>query len=344
MGLGKISIIRRRAPPQGRAAIQCAIFCCMLVASATGQESFLLKAATKGAETLLQNDRGKWPLYSLKSGDTWQLDLPNGKEFDASGLLLLTNGTLLTLSDRGPTLYSIRIRPGTNTAGLVALTNCFTPAQLKPYAREKFGYYDSEGIAGDVQGRLYICEEANRWILRCDPATQRVERLDIDWSPVKKYFSADRNASFEGIAVGGDKLYVANERNSPVVIVVDLKSLQVVDHFQVFPQTPSFLGTHYSDLSWHGGKLWVLCRQHRVIVEVDPQTRQIVSEYDYNSIEEQLGYQTRYPVGVMEGLAVTDDVFWLVTDNNGMPRKSAPDDIRPTLVRVARPRPETPKE
>jgi uncharacterized protein YjiK len=331
-------------PTHCRAVLQFTLFFLLALATATAQEALLFRAAGKGAEALLQTDRGKWPLYPLKTKESWLLDLPAGKEFDASGLLLLTNGTLLTLSDRGPTLYSIQFTSGSNSAKLVALPNCFTPAQLKPYAREKFRYYDSEGIAGDDQGRLYICEEANRWIMRCDPAAEKVERLDIDWTPVKKYFSADRNASFEGIAINGDRLYVANERNSPVIIVVDLNSLKVIDHFQVFPQTPSFLGTHYSDLCWHAGSLWVLCRQHRVIIEVDPQSHKILSEYDYSAIEEDLGYQTRLPVGIMEGLAVTDKVFWLVTDNNGLPRKTALDDIRPTLLRIPRPKAQPPAQ
>jgi hypothetical protein len=39
-----------------------------------------------------------------------------------------------------------------------------------------------------------------------------VERLNVDWSPVEKYFSSDRNAAWEGIAIHGSTMYVANER------------------------------------------------------------------------------------------------------------------------------------
>jgi len=310
----------------------------LLAHTAPAAESLLLRAAGKGAEALLQSDRGKWPILQLKGPEVWRMNLPNGKEFDASGLLLLTNGTLLTHNDRAPTLYEIKFLPGTNEVNLVALTNLFAPAKLKKYAREKFGYYDCEGVAQDSSGNFYICEEANRWILRCDPGSGDVERLDIDWSPVKSFFSTDRNASFEGVAVGGDRLYVANERNNAVIIVVDLKTLKIIEHFQVFPRTPSFLGTHYSDLCWFENKLWVLCRQHRIILEVDPGTHAVLGEYDYSAVEADLGYQTRLPVGIMEGLVVTKDVFWLATDNNGLPRTSALRDIRPSLLRLARPK------
>jgi hypothetical protein len=291
----------------------------------------------KGAAALFQTERASWPSYELKADQTWQLNAPRGQRFDASALLLLTNGDLLTLSDRGPTLYRIQFLTNNDSADLVAIPNVFTPAQLKKYAREKYSYYDTEGMAQDDAGRFYVCEEANRWILRCDPARQQVERLEIDWSPVKQFFSADRNASFEGIAIGNGMLFVANERSTAMIIVVDLATLQIKEHFQVFPRKPSFLGTHYSDLSWHAGKLYVLCRQHRVILEVDPVTHKILSEFDYGDAETQLGYETRLPVGIMEGLAVADDCFWAVTDNNGLPRSKTPKDIRPTLLKFRRP-------
>src|SRR5438046_1781423 len=248
----------------------------LTVATAAAQEPSLFKAVGKGAEALIQSEKANWSTYELKAGQHWLLNFSNTQRFDASGLLLLTNGDLLTLTDRGPTLYRIQFRTNSSVADLISLPNLFTTAQLRKYAREKFSYYDSEGIAQDDHGRFYVCEEANRWILRCNPGDARAERLEIDWSPVKKFFSSDRNASFEGITVLGDKLFVANERNNAVIIVVDLNSLKVIDHFQVFPKKPSFLGTHYSDLSRCDGKLYVLCRQHRLILEVDPESHQVL--------------------------------------------------------------------
>ena len=309
----------------------------LTAATVTAQQPSLFKAVGKGAEALIQSERANWPTYQLKARQSWLLNWSNGQRFDASGLLLLTNGDLLTLTDRAPTLYRIQFRPNSSIADLSQIPGLFTPAQLKKYAREKFSYYDSEGIAQDDQGRFYVCEEANRWILRCNSGDAQAERLEIDWSPVRKFFSSDRNASFEGITILGDKLFVANERNNAVLITVDLKTLKVVDHFQVFPKKPSFLGTHYSDLSNCDGKLYVLCRQHRVILEVDPGTHQVVAEFDYGDVEADLGYETRYPVGIMEGLAVTRDTFWLATDNNGLPRVKEPKDLRPTLLKLDRP-------
>jgi hypothetical protein len=278
------------------------------------------------------------PLYTLRADQVVQLNLPGGERFDASGLLLTPQGDLLTINDRGPILYRIEFLPDRPEANLVPLPTCFTASQLAPLAAQKHGHYDSEGIAQDAQGRLYICEEADRWILRCDPNTHQVERLPIDWSPVKNYFSADPNASFEGIAIGGDKLYVANERSHPVIVVVDLRTFRIIDHFQVYPQQFSLLGTHYSDLSWYAGHLFVLCRQHRIVLEVDPDTHAVLAEYDYRQLEDQLGYSKQLPVGIMEGLAVDRDWFWLATDNNGFTRHNHPNDTRPTLLKCPRPK------
>ena len=272
--------------------------------------------------------------YVLTADLQVSLNLPGVPQFQASGLLFLPSGELLTINDRSPTLYRVQFHSGAPAADLVPVTECFGSNRMAQFRARDL---DCEGIARDSAGRLYICEEDSRSIFRCDPAKGNVERLPIDWTPVARFFSSDRNASFEGIAIGNDTLYVANERSDPVIIVVDLGTLRVVDSFVVQPLSGSFLGIlHYSDLSWHNGHLFVLCRHHRVIVEVDPRTRRVVAEFDYRNVEEQLAYRKRYPTGIMEGLAVDDDTFWLVTDNNGMGLNASPADTRPILLRCRR--------
>jgi hypothetical protein len=44
-----------------------------------------------------------------------------------------------------------------------------------------------------------------------------------------------------------------------------------------------------------------------------------------------------FVVGVMEGLAVDKNYFWLCTDNNGLSRKKYPGDTRPSLFQCRRP-------
>jgi hypothetical protein len=285
-----------------------------------------------------QQTPGTWPRHRLVRAQTTVLNPPNQERFDASGLWLLDSGELLTLRNTHDSiLYRIDYLPGGQEANLVPFNDCFQKQRLDALSREQRAF-DCEGIARDERGRFYICEERGRSIFRCDPKTGRTERLPIDWGPVKDYLSAiDSNASFEGIAIGQGKLYVANERSSAIIIEVDLASLKVKGHFVAPPSKSSFFGLHYSDLCWFEDQLWVLCRQHRVILKVDPRTHRVLEEFDYRDLEESLGYRTGLPVGIMEGLAVSKDCIWIVTDNNGDPRGRTGNDTRPTLVRCQRP-------
>jgi hypothetical protein len=279
-----------------------------------------------------------WPTYTLHAEQTTLLTPPTRKSFDASGLQFMPDGSLITIGNtHGATPYRINLTPGLSEATLKPLTDYFPSNAVNAITAGHSGRLDCEGLALDPQGRLYLCSERERWILRSDRAG-RVERLPIDWSPVKKYFSSvDSNASFEGIAIGSGHLYVANERNSPVIIDVDLASLKVKRDFAVYPHKSSFLGLHYSDLCWFESSLWVLCRQHYVVLKVEPSSRRVLAEYDYRELEQRLSYRTGLPLGIMEGLAVDSQYIWLVTDNNGADRKGASGDTRPTLVKCRRP-------
>jgi len=119
-----------------------------------------------------------------------------------------------------------------------------------------------------------------------------------------------------------------------------LETLKVVADFAPQPSTWSFV-LHYSDLCWFKGHLFVLLRHHQVILEVDPTTRDVLAEYNFHAIEDapQHAYHKAYPTGAMEGLAVDDNYFWLVTDNNGFPRVQDNKDRRPTLFKCKRPIP-----
>jgi len=309
----------------------------LFVASAP---AFVL-AFLAGCATPTERRLAPWPRYVLSAAQSWQLNLPGGERFDASGLLLAPNGDLLTVNDRAASVYRVQFIPGSGAADLEKLPDCFTPTQLAAFAGEKTDRYDIEGIAEDARYRIYVCEEANRWILRFDPRSRTVERLKIDWAPVQKYFSrADPNASFEGIAIGDGKLYVANERERGRIIVIDLATLKVVEDFEVRSSVVSLWGPQYSDLGWFRGELYVLMREDHVVLRVNPHSHQVLAEYDFSQMEaapENKYRKLYWFAGVMEGLAVDENQFWLVTDNNGLGRERYPLDTRPTLFRCPRP-------
>lgn len=266
--------------------------------------------------------------------DFWRLELPDGKPFDASGLVFDERG-LLVVNDERPGLYRVDFG-GKHTAGLVA-EQIFTTEQLKK-ALPGRSVFDLEGLARDEAGRIYVCEEATRSIFRFDPMTKGVERLEIDWMRVRENFNEQNpNASFEGVAIGGGKLWVANERERARIIEVDLRSSRVTGEFSVSPASWGLV-LHYSDVAWRDGHLFILARHHKVILEVDVAKREVVAEYDYRAVEDapEHLYRKELPTGIMEGLAVDEKYFWLVTDNNGYARRQDASDRRPTLFKCPR--------
>jgi hypothetical protein len=279
--------------------------------------------------------------FTLTAEHVWQMNLPQGQRFDASGLFLQKSGDLLTESDQQIGVYRIRFHSGSDSVDLERIPDCFTPAQLSPFAAQKTGRYDCEGVTQDDQGRIYLCEEADRWILRWDPLTKTVQRLDLDWTPVRKYFSSDRNAAWEGIAIHGTTMYVANERKKGRLIVVDLNTLKVTDSFAIPASHSLWYEPHYSDLCWFDGALYALMREDHVILKINPSTHRVLAEYNFAGMENDpdVAYYKVVPlvVGVMEGLAVDKSHFWLCTDNNGLSRKHHPGDTRPTLFQCRRP-------
>lgn len=275
--------------------------------------------------------------YQLASDARWLLTPPPGR-FDASALTRLPDGSWLVANDKQAPLF--RLVLSTNETGrLTAAPEYFGLDALRRASGEARFLPDLEGLALDAQGRLYLCTEKDRWIFRTPGHGGEAERLAIDWSPVQRWLGKDPNASWEGIAIGGDRLYVANERSTGRIVVVDLGSLRVVDDFHASPQGRDSLDVHYSDLCWQDGSLWVLCRAHQLILRVDPTTHRTLAQFDYAAIERAPAnaYSIPLGVGMAEGLWVDATHLWVLIDNNGFARKADRKDRRPLLFRCPRP-------
>ncbi len=276
--------------------------------------------------------------YKLVSGASWTLQPPAGR-FDASGLIRLPSGQLLTVNDKEPGAFEIRFGTNQSVANLLPWPQ-LTPAHFGPLNPGRDLPWDLEGIAMGPDQALYLCEEHSRWILRQRKPHGPLERLPIDWSSESRWLSpTDRNASWEGIAVSGERLWVANERSSGRIFEIDLKTLAVIGSFRVAPPGSTAEDIHYTDLCWFEGQLWVLCRENRRVLCVDPDTHQVLSSFSYFEIEMDPRYAYRHilPYGFFEGLSVDADSIWLLIDNNGYGRKSDPKDTRPQLFRCPRP-------
>lgn len=283
--------------------------------------------------------KGHHRVYPLRQTERWLLNPTVSGRFDASALLRLTNGILLTVNDKSLPLCKIDLKTN-GVAAVVPISELFSLEAVRKAAGNPRYAPDTEGIAVDEAGRIYICTEGQRWIFRSEADGSGVTRLDIDWTPVKRWFHpSDGNAAWEGIAVGDGKLYLANERSVGRIVVVDLMTLKVIDDFQVAPAGKAARDIHYSDLCWWKGDLWVLCRESRCVLRVNPTTHSVISEFDFAAIELDRNniYLSALPFGFMEGLLVDDRSIWLAVDNNGLPRRSAPTDFRGLLLRCPRP-------
>ncbi|MFM8418598.1 MAG: esterase-like activity of phytase family protein, partial [Verrucomicrobiota bacterium] len=276
--------------------------------------------------------------FPLRSDGRWLLSPPPGR-FDASALMRLPDGSWRVANDKQAPLF--RMVLSTNETGrLEPVPELFPLAGLREAAGNPRFVPDMEGLARDDQGRIYLCTEKERWIFRTSANGGKVERLDIDWSPVRRWLSGtDLNASWEGLAIGGGRLYVANERGTGRIVGVDLGSLRVVDDFQALPIGSKEWDVHYSDLCWQGGALWVLCRAHQLVLRVDPVTHRTLAQFDYGPIERarENAYTVPLGIGMAEGLWVDATHLWVLIDNNGFGRKEDAKDQRPLLFRCRRP-------
>jgi hypothetical protein len=272
--------------------------------------------------------------FTLSADALWQLNV--NERFDASALTFY-KGKLLTINDRDGGVYEITT--GTKSVGEVKRTDLFSRRELTKVSPKRSPRYDCEGLATDNLGNLYLSEESQRLAYRL-AQDGKLEPIVVDWSPVQKFFGGDVNASFEGIAVAGDRMYLANERSAPRIIVVDLKERKVLDSFFVDSYGFAFGGPHYTDLAFAEGRLFILNRNHRCIFEIEPETKRVLAEYSFAQVEldKTVAYFTDYPTGTMEGLTLDRDYFWMITDNNGKGRIVDARDSRPTLFRCKRPK------
>ncbi len=274
----------------------------------------------------------------LSVAQSWTLTPPGGR-FDASALVRLPDGRMLTVNDKETGLFEIQF-PNSGTEAVLVPYAGLSPSLFEPLTPGRDLPWDVEGIGIDSTGALYLSEEHSRWILKQSAPGKPLERLPIDWSPASRWFSkTDRNASFEGVAVGDRFLYVANERDTGRILEIDRKTLRVVSDFQPRPPGASGDDIHYTDLCWFDGELWALCREHRRVLCINPHTHAVRLCFSYFPIEmdPKYAYQHLLPYGFFEGLSVDADNVWLLIDNNGYPRKSNPQDARPLLLRCPRP-------
>ncbi len=279
-----------------------------------------------------QETAPKIPTELLEIEQSWRLD-SRGSRFDASGIERGPKGEILVVRDSELAVYGVRFQEGSDSAKLIKHARYLVDKdQLNVGVRR----FDMEGLATDSTGLLYACDEHARRILRFT-ARGLIDAIPIDFSSFSSYFNkSDINASFEGIAIGDGTIYVANERSYGRIIEVDLKTNTTKGSFTFRTGGTAWPDTHFSGLDWDDGKLYALLREEQTIAQIDTQTKKPNRLIRYHEVEfaKEHRYQTLLPFfGVMEGLMVEGDTFWLLADNNGQGRYANKSDSRPTLFK-----------
>jgi uncharacterized protein YjiK len=263
------------------------------------------------------------------------LETPYNKRFDASGLARTPDGRMFTINDKEPGLFEVIIDTNKMSGEIRPASFHLNWNELTNSTGLKFSSLDLEGLFIDEFYNVWLSDESHRLIIKGSLTNGSFKILDIDWNGYEKFFSKDLNASFEGIALCADKLFVVNERRVGKVIKIDLQKQKAIYAFSPKPYGSMAADVHYSDISCFKGFLYLLLRESGVVLKVNPNSYRVLAEYNFlNSTQtKENAYRVpfRYRTSLAEGIAVCDDGFFIIIDNNGWGKVKNPEDKRPML-------------
>lgn len=253
--------------------------------------------------------------------------------FEPSALCFDDKGDLYTVTDKlHHSLYKVDL---SNSSKGYSLTEDIKPkgTQLLKLRLKKKNKFDFEGLEFH-KGDFYAADERDRKVFKIDRSGNLTDlKLDLNGYMKSQGIKNDvENSGFEGLTIDSDNdmMYIMKERQESMVLVVDMKTNSVIRHFKIL--LPGTVEPTLTDASFYNGSLYVLIRSHRQVIKVNPSNGAILSVYDYRKAEEDPKYvYKKIPdlepgndpdgYGVMEGLAVTKDSFYIATDNNMLPLK-----------------------
>lgn len=309
----------------------------------------------------------------LKVAGMWSLDSGRSSRFDPSGLVWWpATQSFLTVNDKPDEVHVYKIgspasQPSRNKDGqhvrslsLLLKSNAVIQRTSPMFPGYRFTF-DLEGITA-CNGHLFVVAEEPRTIIRINPKTKvsTSHTLDVESyyrrsarmrHPMAR-FSYHSNAGYEGITCDpkAKRLYVIQERQPRYILVVDMpsvwkqgKQLRIHSHFDLpsfslprqingIDSEPDFAGADMDK-----GFLYVLYRNERLVLKVNPKTHNMLAAYSFRHAEDRL-YKQRLPFGLAEGLVVRGNRIYIVMDNNRRPRKLNPTDRRPVLLSFERPK------
>jgi SdiA-regulated len=273
--------------------------------------------------------------------------IENSQNLDLSGLSFC-HGKLLTLSDdKDDTIYEISFKNKSATLEPFIEALQVPPKNVSYRIDQQIAYeienirlgdrLDLEAITCD-NDHIYLLSERKNAILKIDHS--KAQWLTIDWySQLRAMgFLNQPNAYGEGLTKIGADFFLGVERESR----------------GIFQLTPTLHGTQIQkrelpeeqDLNWHnknkdlsdlfydGKHIYTLERNAYSVCQRTLPHLRAVRCFSYEHVE--LSGENRYTkavYGLAEGLAVNNAFIYVVLDNNGQPRITAPEDRRALLIR-----------
>ena len=272
--------------------------------------------------------------------------IENSQDLDLSGLSFCHEKLLTVSDDKDDTLYEIKFNNEKATLKPY-IESLHIPSKNVSYrANQQISYWlenirlgdrlDFEAITCD-NNYIYLLSERKNAILKID-------HLKAEWLPINWYdslrsmgFLNQSNAYGEGLTKVGTVFFLGIER----------------ENRGIFQLTPTPHGTQIqkldfpdaADLNWHnknkdlsdlfydGQFMYTLERNAYAVCQRTPPHLTAAHCFSYAHIE--LSDEARYEkalYGLAEGLAVDDRFIYVVLDNNGQPRITAPEDRRALLI------------
>ncbi|MCF8104451.1 MAG: esterase-like activity of phytase family protein [Desulfohalobiaceae bacterium] len=256
--------------------------------------------------------------------------------------LTIRGSSLFTVSDRhDATIFKIKIE---KEAAILTPAVVFQDAPALSGGR-----LDFEGITFDEEGDFYLASEARCRVLRVGPTGSRAAWITPslkEYGQARGLFRVE-NAYLEGIAsVGEGRFVLCAERQPRGIIELSLGEALSVKAYQRdeskfhFPKGRS---PDFSGLFRDAGGLYVLERGAYLICRMRPGDKGFEegSAWSYQSIvtSPELRYASMR-FGRAEGLCMDDDLVYVILDNNGQAREASPNDRRPILLIMKRPKPD----
>lgn len=255
--------------------------------------------------------------------------------------LTIRDGSLFTVSDKHDSVI-FEVKIGEDAALLEPAVDFRDAAALSG------GPLDLEGVTCDEAGNFYVLSEERFRVLRVGPAGKEVAWVTpslLAHGQAKGMFRVP-GAFLEGIAYVGDGGFVLCAEREPrgiIELTLDGDGLAVEAYtrneskFRRPPGRPS----DFTGLFWDGKALYALERNAYVICRMtrgpDGYEEGAAWSYEHIVTSAELRYATMR-FGRAEGLCMDKDRVYIILDNNGDARQSRPDDTRPLLLIMERPK------